>query len=185
MANFDFINLLPRHVAVNYLKLKSYTSKIQRTASSIGFIRKSLHISIVPTFAKVKGQFIESKDQIKAEEGVLKSHLLNHKKNFQYLLNCHKHLSNEIFQQVGSVLYKSTKRNILLTLHSNTLQQLQCKNKKLHKLISNKKINKKKDSYTVPVMNLSSKDLDTKPLKYGLHRSFTDENKICQKKYSG
>ena len=32
MANFDYINLLPRHVAVNYLKLKSYTSKIQRTA---------------------------------------------------------------------------------------------------------------------------------------------------------
>ena len=58
---------------------------------------------------------------------------------------------------------------LLLTLHSNNLQQLQCKNKKLHKLISNKKSNKKKDSYTVPVINLSSEDLDTKPLKYGLH----------------
>ena len=47
MANFDFINLLPRHVAVNYLKLKSYTSKIQRTASSIGFIRgKALFFKI-------------------------------------------------------------------------------------------------------------------------------------------
>ena len=39
MAIFDFINLLPRHVAINYLKLKSYTSKIQRIVSSIGFIR--------------------------------------------------------------------------------------------------------------------------------------------------
>ena len=181
MANFDFINLLPRHVAFNYLKLKSYTSKIQRTASSIGFIRKSLHNNIVPTFAKVKGHFIESKDQIKAEEGVLRSHLLNHKRNLQYLLNCHKHLSNEIFQQVGSLLYKSIKRNILLTLHSNNLQQLQCKNKKLHKLISNKKSNKKKDSYTVPVINLSSEDLDTKPLKYGLHHSFTDKNKYVKR----
>ena len=28
MANFDYINLLPRHVAVNYLKLKSDTSKV-------------------------------------------------------------------------------------------------------------------------------------------------------------
>ena len=54
-------------------------------------IHKSLHNNIVPTFVKVKGQFIESKDQIKSEEGVLKSHLLNHKKNFQYLLNYHKH----------------------------------------------------------------------------------------------
>ena len=40
MANFDFINSLTRHVADNYLKVKSYTSKIQKTASSIGFIRK-------------------------------------------------------------------------------------------------------------------------------------------------
>ena len=166
MANFD-INLLPRHVAVNYLKLKSYTSKIQRTASSIGFIRKSLHNNIVPTFEKVKGQFIDSKDQIKAEEEVLKNHLLNHQKNLQYLLDCHKHLSNAIFQEVVSLLYNSIKRNILLTLHSNNLQQLQCKNKKLHKLISSKKNSKKKDSYTVRVINLSSEDLDTKPLKYG------------------
>ena len=64
---------------------------------------------------------IESKDQIKAEEGVLKRHLLNHKKNLQYLLNCHKHLSNSIFQQIDSVLYKVIRRNILLTLHSNNL----------------------------------------------------------------
>ena len=103
------------------------------------------------------------------------------KRNLQYLLNCHKHLSNEIFQQVGSLLYKSIKRNILLTLHSNNLQQLQCKNKKLHKLISNKKSNKKKDSYMVPVINLSSEDLDTKPLKYSLHHSFTDKNKYVKR----
>ena len=48
MANSHFIDLLPRHIAVNYLKLKSYTSKIHRTASSIGFICKSLHNNIVP-----------------------------------------------------------------------------------------------------------------------------------------
>ena len=32
------------------------------------------------TFAIGKGQFIESRDQIKAEEGVLKKHWLNYKK---------------------------------------------------------------------------------------------------------
>ena len=37
------------------------------------------------------------------------------------------------------VPYYTIKRSILLTLHSNNLQQLQCKNKKLHKLISNNK----------------------------------------------
>ena len=181
MANFD-INLIPRHVAVNYLKIKSYASKIQRTASTIGFIRKSLHNNIVPTFAKVKGQFIDSKDQIKVEEGVLRSHLLNHKKNLQYLLKFHEHLSNAIFQEVDSLLYKSIKRNILLTLHSNNLLQLQCKKKKLHKLISSKKSSKKKDSYTIQVINLSSEDLDTKPLKDGLHHNFTDKKKYIKRR---
>ena len=51
----------------------------------------------------------------------------------------------------------------------------------MHRLISNKKSNKKKDSYTVPVINLSSEDLDTKPLKYGLHHSFTDKNKYVKR----
>ena len=45
MANFDSINLLPSHAAVNCLKLKSDTSKVQRTSSSIGFICKSQFIS--------------------------------------------------------------------------------------------------------------------------------------------
>ena len=45
MSNFDSINLLLRHAAVNYLKSTSDTSKVQRTASSIGFICKPLFIS--------------------------------------------------------------------------------------------------------------------------------------------
>ena len=40
----------------------------------------------MPTFAKVKGPFTESKGQIKAEEGILKSHLLNQKKNLQLVI---------------------------------------------------------------------------------------------------
>ena len=35
-----FINLLPRHIAEDYFKLKSLSSKIQRTSSSIVFINQ-------------------------------------------------------------------------------------------------------------------------------------------------
>ena len=35
MVNFDSINLLPRHVAINYLKLKYDTSKVLVTGSNI------------------------------------------------------------------------------------------------------------------------------------------------------
>ena len=34
---------------------------------------------------------------MKAEEEVLKSHLLSHKRNLHYLLNCHKHWSSLIY----------------------------------------------------------------------------------------
>ena len=90
-------------------------------------------------------------------------------------------MPNAKFQQVGSLLCSRIRRNILLTLYSNNLQQLHCKNKKLHKLISNKKSNKKKDSYTVLQINLSCEDLDTKPWNYGLHHSFTDKNKYVKR----
>ena len=35
--------------------------------------------------------------------------------------------------------------------------------------------------YQVPVINLSSQVLDTKQLKYGLHKSFTDKNKFVKR----
>ena len=48
----------------------------------------------MPIFVKVEGKFTESKDQVKAGQGVSKKHLLNQKKNLQYLLNFHKYLPN-------------------------------------------------------------------------------------------
>ena len=66
--------------------------------------------------------------------------------------------------------------NICQMQHFNKLVLLILYSNNLHKLISNKKSNQKKDSDTFLVINLSSEDLDTKPLKYCLHHSF--DNKI-------
>ena len=71
MASFDFINLLTRYIVVNHLKSKSYTSRIQHWAKDL-FV--SHYIIILYQRLKIKGQFIDSKDKIKAEEGFLKSH---------------------------------------------------------------------------------------------------------------
>ena len=81
-----------------------------------------------------------------------------------------------IFTVINICQMQHFNKLVLFILYSNNLQQLQCKGKKLHKLISNKKSNQKKDSDTFLVINLSSEDLDTKPLKYCLHHSF--DNKI-------
>ena len=44
-------------------------------------------------------------------------------------------------------------------MQESNLQQLKCKNEKLRKSISNK-LHNKENLYEVPVINLSSKDLD-------------------------
>ena len=61
MANILFINILPRRIATLYNKLKYTTSKIQKTASSIGLIDQALRNSFTPKFSKVVGQFINQK----------------------------------------------------------------------------------------------------------------------------
>ena len=76
MASTILFNLLPRYIAAAYLKLKSITSKLQTTASSIAFINKSLHRSLLHTFAKVHGQFVIIKDKTRAKESILQGNLV-------------------------------------------------------------------------------------------------------------
>ena len=89
MANTNLFNLLPRHIAADYLKLKSITRKLQRTASSIAFIKKSLHHNLLSTFAKVQGRFVNIKDKTRAEESILKSNLVEHERDIQILSRNH------------------------------------------------------------------------------------------------
>ena len=62
MADISFIKLLPRQITKHYIRLKSVTSKIQKTTSGIAFMQKALYYEVTPTFAKVKGQLINLKD---------------------------------------------------------------------------------------------------------------------------
>ena len=79
MVDISFIKLLPRQIPNRYIRVKSVTSKIQRTASSIALIQKALYYEVTATFAKVKGQFINLKDQCSVEKKVLLSHLRDHR----------------------------------------------------------------------------------------------------------
>ena len=64
---------------VEYDQLKSLSSKIQRTSSSISFICKAIFQEVIPIFAKVKGQFANKKDKYKAEKSILQSLLTTHR----------------------------------------------------------------------------------------------------------
>ena len=50
-------DILSRQYTILFNKLKSLTSKLQKTNSSIGFIEQSLFHGVIRAIAKVKGQF--------------------------------------------------------------------------------------------------------------------------------
>ena len=64
MANLLIINILPNRVADLYKQLKITTSKLHKSSSSIGFIKKALYNDVIPTFAKVKGHFTKDSDRL-------------------------------------------------------------------------------------------------------------------------
>ena len=58
VTNLSIINILPKHVADIYIKLKSITSKLHNKSASTAFIEKALLVDVIPKFVIVKGQFI-------------------------------------------------------------------------------------------------------------------------------
>ena len=48
--------------------LKNVTSKLHRTAGSIGFMKKALHHDVTPKFGQVKGTFVNVNDRYISEK---------------------------------------------------------------------------------------------------------------------
>ena len=152
---FDsLINTLPRHIAIDYYKLKSLSSKIQKAASSIGFIQHALFHEVTPTFVKVRGQFINHKDRYNSVKSILNSHLLEHRKNLKKLSYSHLHIRTTLRNKIGFLIYRCIIERLLKSLRKNNILQLKCKNNKLHRVISQKAF--KRNDYNIPVVNLSS-----------------------------
>ena len=158
---------------------KFWNFNLQRTASSIAFIKKSLHNNLVPTFAKVQDQFVNNKDKTRSEESILKSNLVAHKRNMQILSGNHEDFAEQLKQEYGVILFRMLYLKILAVSQRPNLEHLKRKNNKLW--ILSLKVLKNRDSHQAPVINSSSQVLDTKPLKYGLHQGFTDKNKFVKR----
>ena len=62
-----------------------------------------------------------------------------------------------------------------ISLSKKNTDQLRCKRKKITKLTPSKR-----SRYNIPVINLSSHEIKTEGLKYGLHHSFVDKNKYVK-----
>ena len=135
MASYYLIRKLPRHITIEYYKLKWLSSKIQRTSSSVGFIHKAIYHEIIPTFAKVNGQFVYIKDKYKAEKIILQSHLTVHKHNLKNLCVKYTVISDSLKNKVGMLLFNFLYSLMLRSSREDNMNQLKCKNKELRRLI--------------------------------------------------
>ena len=172
----NLLDILPTRYTTLFNKLKSLTSKLQRTASSIGFIEQSLFHGVITKFANVKGQFLNERDRWKSSEIILKSQLHKHEKVLSRLIKEHdryRKIKNSV------ILYKILNNFVLKTLSKENTFQLSTKNKKLRNL------SPKQSSYNyskVPIMNLSSvQSIDVSPLEHGLKQCFVHKNKYIKK----
>ena len=170
------LDILPRRYTALLNKLKLLTSKLQRTASSIAFIEQSLFHGVIPTFVKVKGQFLNERDRWKSSEIILKSQLRKDKNLLSRLIKEHgnyRQITNSV------LLYKLLNNFVLTTFRKENTFQLSTKNRKLRNL------RPKQSSYNsskVPIINLSSvQSIDISPFEYGLKQCFADKNKYIKK----
>ena len=133
-------------------KVEIYYKKLQRTVSSIAFIKKSSHHNLETAFARVQGQFVNNKDKTRAEESILKS--VEQKRNIQILSRNHEKFVDQLKRKYGVILFRTFYHNISAILRRSNLEQLKCKNNTLR--ILSLKVVKNRDLYQVSVVNLSS-----------------------------
>ena len=107
MANSSIIKRLPKwYCRTIQRKLKNITSKLHRTAGSIGFLKKALHHEVTAKFAQVKGNFINVNDRYKLEKCIPLSHLSDHVRSNRLLIKKYYYLLNTLKQERGTLLIK-------------------------------------------------------------------------------
>ena len=152
--------------------MKKVTSKIQKTASNIGFLNQSLNTNICEN-----KRFISTKDKHQAEGKIIKRHLTNHHSNIKSPNIKHEELISYLLQILGKIIFRIMLCNIAKSLRMNNLRQLKTKNKKIYHL----KPKNLPRHYQVPIINLPDFEIDTICLKYELHHFFMDKNRFIKR----
>ena len=128
-------------------------------------MEQSLFHGVIPTLAKVKGQFLNERDRWKSSDIILKSQLHKHKKLLFRLIEEHgnyRQITNSV------LLHKLLNNFVLKTLRNENTFQLSTKNKKLRNL------RPKQSSYNSSNKNSSVVILDRACYKEKINRSIND-----------
>ena len=176
--------ILPRRIAVIFNKLFWLSTKLHKTSSNLGFVKKCLHLHLTPKFAQVQGQFATKEDQHTAERIILGSNAKKHIDLLKGIIYEHRKTANELQSITGPLLFKLLYKRIL-----NESKDIRSKSfkTKLDKLSNLRPTYQKKNitvPYKIPVINLSSTELtrtEITQLSYGLEHSYVDKNKYVKR----
>ena len=181
MALYNVINTLLGRIDYTVKEVKSTTSKLQKTASSIGFIEHALYHQITPKFANVKRQFLHAGDKWKAEKSILVSNLKAHKISVDGISIRYDKLLEKLKSNIDELLSNFMVVHLNNVLRYTNIQQLSIKNKKLFHLKKKILLITVVSSAKVPVINLSDYDFDIERLIYVLHHCFVDKSKSVKR----
>ena len=123
-------NILYGRVATYYNKLKKTISKLHKSSSSVAFIKKALHNNITPTFAKIKGQFLNTNTKSNAEKDLMRGHINKHYNDIRLLRLDYCELKEQLQLLVGNTFTSILLKSIKKSLHKERLESFRTKNKK-------------------------------------------------------
>ena len=106
MIIINKFDILYERVTVDYIKLKKIIGKLHKSSSSVAFIEKALFNNLVPTFTKVRGQFINNKIKISTEQKIMKEHMNKHYKDIGGLKIEYNKLATNIQLKVGNIFFE-------------------------------------------------------------------------------
>ena len=78
----------------------------------------------MPTFAKVKGQFVNMKDKYKAEKSMLQSHLTAQRHNLKDLCSKYTVILDSLKNKVGMLLFNCLCSLMLRSSREDNINQL-------------------------------------------------------------
>ena len=182
VLNLSKHKFIPRRVAVDFNNLISITSKVQRRAASIGFVKKALYQEVTPKFALVKGQFKTGRGKWKCEQRVMLSHLQDHKNMLKSLIKEYNMLLIYMINNYGKTFCNIITNRIMNRLRESRMVSLKTKNNKLKRLIELKQPLPQHNQ--VPIVNLTKYVLsavERSQLELGLEYSFINKSKNQRK----
>ena len=112
--------------------MKKLTSKLQRTAVSIGFINNVIHNKVIPKFTEVKEHFINNNDKHDSEMKILQFHLIENKRNLRSLTSKLQECEDNLIIIFGKIFTSILEYKVIKINRSERIKKsFKTKNKRL------------------------------------------------------